>query len=971
MNTLSIDIETYSSADLSKTGVYKYVEADDFEILIFAYSFNGSPVETVELANGEYLPPEVVEALLDKNVLKKAFNAQFERVCISEYLKRYYELEEMAYAFDDTGYLSPDQWRCTSVDAMKAGLPATLKKSAAALKLDEQKDAAGTALINFFSKPCKATKANGMRTRNLPHHDIEKWNAFVEYCRQDVVTEMAVSDACTKWLNIGSRSDRFEQMLYTLDQRVNDKGVLLDMELVNGALQLDELYKEKLTKEAQQLTGLENPNSPKQLLAWLADNGLTLPNLTKDTVKNALQGATGQVKRMLEIRQESSKTSTAKFVAMEKAVCKDGRVRGLLQFYGASRTGRWAGRLVQVQNLPQNKIPDLELARDLVKARDLEALEMFYDAVPDTLSQLIRTAFVAPNGKTFAVSDFSAIEARVIAWLAGEKWRLEVFSTHGKIYEASAAQMFNVPIETIGKKSPLRQKGKVAELALGYQGGTNALISMGALGMGIQEDELKPLVDAWRKANPQIKKLWFEIERAAFQAIERPGDVIPFNKGMAFYMQSGSLMMQLPSGRCLTYHKAHLRPHRTFEGKQEIAFWGVDGTTKAWCEQTTYGGKLTENCLSADTQVLTHNGWKLITDVKLTDKLWDGIKWVSHEGLAAKGEKPTIDVNGLRVTADHKLLTDKGWLRASSSEGHYWREVVLPYGYEVPRFGREKVDMGSAVRVWRNDSDASERIYEEETKVVWVHEGQTNCREKTNTWNVEASSLRSMALNGGSLQPTNTSSVGELWWSWYLRMRFVEEQFRAVLGRHGRILRKRFDTRTRGREQGLQQRKLCMGDTSRAKQQSQNIEVHRHTMGAHDDSASRRQSWHWTDNAALPRQKRMPTRPIVHKAGRTEQVYDLINVGDLHRFTVMSDVGPVIVHNCVQAIARDCLAVSLLRLEREGYDALVMHVHDEAVLEADENSIAHIEQIMGQEISWAKGLPLEADGFETVFYKKD
>lgn len=600
IKTLNIDIETYSSYDLKKVGVYKYVEAPDFDILIFAYSVDDGPTQTVELALGEKIPSRILEALLDGKVLKKAFNAQFERVALSEYLRnQYYEIASYHESFTSLGYLNPKQWRCTMVDAMKAGLPGSLEQAAKVLKLDEQKDTAGTALINYFSKPCKPTKANGQRTRNLPEHDMEKWRAFVEYCRQDVETEKAIGKAVVPYLNIGSKSDRLEQMLYALDQEINDRGILLDMKLVEGALAIDEAYKDKLMKLGQQITGLDNPNSPKQLLEWFQEQGLELPNLTKDTVKKALKKADGSIKTMLEIRQELSKTSTAKYVAMKNAVCRDGRVRGLLQFYGASRTGRWAGRLVQVQNLPRNKINDLELARDLVKDVNLEGLEMLYDKVPFVLSELIRTAFVASDGKTFAISDFSAIEARVIAWLADEVWRIKVFETHGKIYEASASQMFGVPIEQIHKGSPLRDKGKIAELALGYQGGVNAMISMGALEMGLNEEELPGIVEAWRESNQNIVRLWWDAERAAMNAINNPSDIIQFRKGILMRMWHGALIIQLPSGRWLIYQDAKIRDHQKFEGKKEIIFKGIDGTSKKFTTQATYGGKLVENMVQA------------------------------------------------------------------------------------------------------------------------------------------------------------------------------------------------------------------------------------------------------------------------------------------------------------------------------------------------------------------------------------
>lgn len=603
MKTLNIDIETYSSYDLSKVGVYKYVEAPDFEILLFAYSIDNGPTEVIELANGEQIPDEIIEALIDPSILKKAFNAQFERVALSKFLinGNFYWLDGYEMAFKN-GYLDPQQWRCTMVDALKAGLPGSLEQAAKALGLKEQKDTAGTALINYFSKPCKPTKANSFRTRNLPEHDMEKWKRFAEYNRQDVEVEKAIGKAVEPFLNLGSKSDKLEQMLYVLDQEINDRGILLDMEVVEGALAIDEAYHDQLMKRAMQITGLDNPNSQQQLLNWLHEQGLNIPNLTKKTVEKAVEKTEGTVREVLKIRQELSKTSTKKYVAMKNAVCKDGRVRGLLQYYGANRTGRWAGRLVQVQNLPQNKISDLEIAREIVAKQDLELLEMLYDKVPFVLSQLIRTAFIPKSDRVFAISDFSAIEARVIAWLANETWRLKVFETHGKIYEASASQMFGVPIEKITKNSPLRQKGKIAELALGYQGGVNAMISMGALDMGLKEEELPEIVEAWRAANPNIKRLWWDAENAAMRAINNPGDIIQFNKGIKMFMKNGALIIQLPSGRWLVYQEAALRDHQKFEGKKEIIFKGLgseNNSSKKWTTQSTYGGKLVENMVQA------------------------------------------------------------------------------------------------------------------------------------------------------------------------------------------------------------------------------------------------------------------------------------------------------------------------------------------------------------------------------------
>lgn len=582
MKQLSIDIETYSSNDLLKCGVYKYVEAEDFEILIFAYSVDNGPVRIVDMYDfDDEIPDEIIQALTEPSIIKTAFNAQFERVCLSRHLGK---------------RLDPRQWRCTMVDGTRLGLPSNLAGIGQALNLDIQKDTAGKALINYFSKPCKATKANGGRTRNLPHHDPEKWEAFKRYCGIDVEVEVQVKQKLETILNIGSKNDQFEQALYAHDQDINDRGVRLDMALVHAAIDGWNTYTGRLKEEAKQLTGLANPNSPAQLKNWLSEQGIEMDSLTKAVVAEKLkEGVPKDVERTLLIRQELGKTSVKKFNAMDVAVCDDDRVRGLLQFYGAGRTGRWAGRLVQVQNLPQNKIKDIELARSICRSGDIEWLEFMYDRVPFVLSQLIRTAFIPEEGNVFAVSDFSAIEARVIAWLAGEKWRLDVFNTHGKIYEASASQMFGIPLEKIDKE--LRQKGKVSELALGYGGGPNALVTMGALDMGVAEEELQGLVDSWRCANPHVTRLWKDLDNAAKRAIGR-GEVVTLQFGLTFFYLKGFLFIQLPSGRRLAYANARLEPHSTFNGKQ-IVYDGVDGTTKKWQKLHTYGGKLAENVVQA------------------------------------------------------------------------------------------------------------------------------------------------------------------------------------------------------------------------------------------------------------------------------------------------------------------------------------------------------------------------------------
>ena len=563
MRTLSIDIETYSSVDLMKAGVYTYTQSDDFTILLFGYAFDDEEVRVIDLTS-ETLPKEVESALISEAVIKTAFNANFERTCLSKYLN----LE-----------LPSNQWRCTSVHALMLGLPNSLAVVSQVLKLPEQKMSIGKTLIRYFSMPCAPTKTNGGRTRNLPHHDLEKWELFKEYCKRDVEVEIIVK----KKIEFYKITD-FEQKLWELDQRINDEGVAVDMELVENAIKIDENYTNKLVEEAKAITGLDNVNSVAQLKKFLQ-----VEDLSKAAVAEMIKTTDDETtKRVLELRQLMSKTSVKKYEAMSRCVCPDGRVRGLFQYYGANRTGRWAGRLVQVQNLPQNHLSDLDTARELVKDGDYESVEMLYDNVPKVLSELIRTAFVGSNGNRFIVADFSAIEARVIAWLANEKWRQEVFKTHGKIYEASASQMFKVPLESVTKGSALRQKGKVSELALGYQGGVGALKQMGALDMGLEEDELQGLVDAWRHANPNIVKLWYEVGNAAAKAIDEK-TTVNISHNIKFIYSKGCLFIQLPSGRRLSYLQASIE---TVGSRRKMTYQGMNQTSKKWEKIDTYGGKI-------------------------------------------------------------------------------------------------------------------------------------------------------------------------------------------------------------------------------------------------------------------------------------------------------------------------------------------------------------------------------------------
>ena len=588
MHHLSIDLETYSSVPLAKAGAQKYIQSPDFQILLFAYSVDGAPVEVIDLARGEYLPPWLVQAITSPDYIKHAYNAPFEWGCLSKFL----------------GALPPSQWRCTMFHGLYCGYTAGLEATGKALGLPEDKKKlnTGKALIRYFCVPCKPSKANGQRTRNLPHHDPAKWELFREYCRQDVVTEMEIE----RRLSAFPVPD-FVQKQWETDLIINARGVAVDMELVDGALSLGATVRQNLMTEAMQLSGLNNPNSVAQLTEWLQEEtGEELADLRKDTVARLLKEDNNslKVRRMLEIRQELGKTSTKKYDAIEAAVCADGRVRGLLQFYGANRTGRWAGRLVQVQNLPRTYTEPLDLAREMVQRRNLDGLRAVYGSVPDTLSQLIRTAFIAPEGHVFIDADFSAIEARVISWLAGEQWRLEVFRTHGKIYEASASQMFGVPLEHIKKGRPeyaLRQKGKVAELALGYQGSTGALINMGALDMGIPETDLPDIVSRWREANKRIRDLWYSMDNAAIQVITQGGTVginsLILSREYDCNQGTDCMTITLPSGRKLYYVSPSIGQNQW--DKPSISYMGMDQKTKRWKRIETYGGKLVENCVQA------------------------------------------------------------------------------------------------------------------------------------------------------------------------------------------------------------------------------------------------------------------------------------------------------------------------------------------------------------------------------------
>lgn len=592
IHTLSIDVETFSNVDLKKCGVYKYAESPDFEILLFGVSVDGGEATVYDLASGDTVPEEIIQALADDSVIKWAYNASFERVCLSVWLRRNYPQYFSSYSIEEDtvrNYLDPSSWRCSLVWGAYMGLPLSLEGIGKVLKLENQKMTEGKALIRYFCVPCKPTKANGSRTRNLPKHDPVKWSTFIAYNKRDVETEMAIQQKLSKF-----PVPDFLWEEYHLDQEINDRGIQLDMVLVEQAIAIDERSREELSAKMRQLTALENPNSVQQMKEWLTKHGLEVDSLDKKAVKELLKTAPPELAEVLELRRQLAKSSVKKYQAMQNAVCADGRARGMFQFYGANRSGRWAGRLIQLQNLPQNHMAHLEDARSLVRSGDYALLSALYDSVPEVLSELIRTAFVPRDGYKFIVSDFSAIEARVLSFLAGESWRLKVFAENGDIYCASASAMFHVPVEKHGQNAHLRQKGKIAELALGYGGSVGALKSMGALEMGLAEEELQPLVDAWRTSNPNIVQLWWDVDNAVKTTVRQRLDTE--THGIRFRYRSGMLFIVLPSGRQLCYVKPKMGTNKF--GGESVTYEGI-GSTKKWERIESYGPKFTENVVQA------------------------------------------------------------------------------------------------------------------------------------------------------------------------------------------------------------------------------------------------------------------------------------------------------------------------------------------------------------------------------------
>ena len=1090
---ISIDLETFSDVDISKGGVYRYAESDNFEILLFAYAVDGGEVVVVDMAQGEKIPENIINAITDRNITKWAFNSQFERICLSMYFKKH--RPELMQG----NYLEPEGWKCSMTWCAYMGLPMSLAGAGAVLGLEQQKLTEGKELIRYFCIPCKPTKVNGGRIRNLPEHDTAKWENFVRYNKRDVEVEMAIQ---AKLSHFPVPENIWEE--FWVDQRINDRGIEVDMEFARNAIELDKNSRESLMEEVRNLTGLENPNSVIQLKEWLHGQGLEFDSLDKKAVAAILPTAPPVVQRVLRIRQKLAKSSVKKYQAMENTVCNDSRARGMFRFYGASRTGRWcltgdhevltdngwvrldewtggriacwnaasegvsfqiaeavcfdydgpmynymdirisqcstpdhkmrvqrkygsewvdmtvkemsvimpiiplpgrkkhkikvkpeivpykgkvycavtstgyflvrregrvwitgnSGKSIQLQNLPQNHISDLAEARALVKAGSFEVVSMLYDDVPDTLSQLIRTAFVPRTGYKFVVADFSAIEARVLAYLAKEQWVLDTFAAGKDIYCATASKMFHCNVEKNGENGELRQKGKQATLSCGYGGSVGALIAMGALESGMEEGELQPLVDAWRKANPHIVNFWWSVDGAAKEAVI--GRTTTSTHGIRFICKSGMLFIELPSGRRLAYVKPKMGENRF--GGESITYEGTNGTTKKWERLETFGGKLVENCLAEGTLVLTDRGYIPIQMIKQSDLIWDGIEWVTHDGIAYQGIKTTVAVGSLHMTNNHKILTEKGWIECGKAEGFNWAEVRLPDRF---RTGGEQQKWENTlemqVRMWKRGCLCGERS-KERNSLLWLQEKAIYRREEENSWNVKAPSLGCMAFNEAALHRFESSCLQKLWRAWHNCLSKMAGKFREFLGGYGTYLDQRIGFGQNRQRERIFTRELSMDNKENKLQQQKNFKDFENKVLGDSPFCSCGNDGTEANYFAVPAKPRVADRITVSETGLSESVYDIRNCGPRHRFTVLDNDKLRIVSNCTQAMARDILMFAIRNMKDY---RIVAHVHDEVIVECPEDvSVDSICQLMSKTPDWAEGLTLKAEGYEGKFYQK-
>lgn len=961
--TLSVDLETYSEIDITKCGSFRYIDDESFEVLLLGYAFDDDPVTVVDLTADEEVPADFLSALYGPTVTKTAWNCAFERYGLWKLFGR---------------YCPPEQWSDTMILSAVCGLPLGLGEAGKALCLgqDEAKDKSGKALIRYFCSPCKPTKVNGGRTRNRPADAPEKWAQFIEYNRQDVVSERAIRSLLLRW-----KPDETEQRFWCLDARINENGMRVDRQLVRHAIEMDTRYKAELTEQAVAISGLENPNSVAQIKQWLLEQeGLEVPSLNKKVAAEVVsQLSSDKAKQFMALRARLAKSSTKKYEAMERSVCSDGHIKGCFQFYGANRTGRFAGRLVQLQNLPQNHMEDLAVARSLVRDNDYETVRLLYDSVSDTLSELIRTALVPEPGHRFIVADFSAIEARVIAWIAGEDWRLDVFRSGGDIYCASASQMFHVPVVKHGENGHLRQKGKIAELALGYGGGTNALKAFGADKMGMTEEEMVNTVDLWRGASPRICALWRALERAAIRCVVHRTPQVSAIGAIRFEMECGTLWMTLPSGRRIAYHGAEYGKSRFKPSQRTLSYMGVDQKTKRWARVETWGGKLVENCWSAGTPVLTTRGWAPIETITNQDKIWDGVEWVSTDGCKCRrSEERLFELDGLLVTGNHKILTTKGWRHAKECDGLDRASVQLPdrdwakRGQGLPRAH----EMDRSLRLWANTRDGHSRPAPPRARgkrnILRLHETGANFKSEHNPWYDIARGLRCLALDGSALHRALASGMEKLRRPGDCGLRKMGAQLRELLVGYGADVPAGSGFGQKGEQQGLLAGELPLGNACRKlpKYTPGKTRPHVGPDGSGERALGEIRSR--LRNPAVSAGSRLSAQPTARRAGYDQPVYDVMNCGPRHRYIVLGKNGPIVAHNCVQATARDCLRDTMLALDEAGYD-IRAHVHDEVIISEpiDGRTVEDVADIMGRELPWAPGLPLRGDGYACDFYMKD
>ena len=1085
------DTETFSEVDIGKCGSYRYIEDNSTEVLLLTYAFGDEPVKCADLASGDPWPEEFLAAYDDPDTLLIAHNCSgFEWPLFNRFLHP----------------LPPERYFDTMHLAAQCGLPQSLGGAGEAIGLTEEqaKIKDGRALIRYFCTPCKPTKSNGQRERNLPEHDPEKWTRFKEYAVRDVEAMRTIYHHLEQWM-----PDAAERRFWALDARINAHGVRIDRKLATNAVLMDAKNKEELTAEAIALTGMENPKSVSQIKSWLYDQeGKEFPSLNKKVLADVLPALKSEdAKQFMALRTELSKSSTAKYNAMLRSMSpKDDHVRGCFRFYGANRTGRFAGALVQFQNLSKNYDANLDGMRELVKGGHYTALKVLYDGVADPLSQLVRTAIIPEEGHKILVADFSAIEARVTAWFAGEEWKLQAFRDGQDIYCATASQMFHVPVVKHGINGELRQKGKVAELACiaedelvltdrglvpiqnvtlshrvwdgrewvahdgvvcrgekevvtyggltatpdhmvfiegsdrpvqfgdaaargarllqsgaggadvlgvkspddltrrasrvydiinagarhrftvsgvlvhncGYGGGVNALKAFGADKMGMTDEEMQDVVDKWRGSNANVAAWWKTMENAAVRAVARQVETVDKIGGITFSYENGVLFMKLPSGRRLAYWGAAYGESRFQPGRKTLSYMGVNQQTKKWSRVETWGGKLVENCWAAGTLVCTNHGWIPIEKVARDDLIWDGFDWVKHDGAVCRGSQRTMSVDGERCTPDHKIRTTRGWQYAKDCDGLDRLPVQLPADYRAvgsKRLSRKK-EVACAVPELRDCAlgrhpGHSEAAAAEPSGFLRLQEKRTHRRGKHNTRDVGASGVGSVAQHEAEMHRPEPQGLGKLWWPWYHRVRALAKELRGILVRHGSNVQTGAGAGAGSprKQRGLLPGKLPMGNTP-----GEHAEPALHAATGEGKCA--RTGGKKRDRTIYPvlsHLTRRAGRLTVDPSGREEPVYDLLNCGERHQFVILTRMGPLIVHNCVQATARDVLREAMFALDEQGYQ-VIAHVHDECIVTEPITSGRTYEDMaktMCPDIPWAKGLPLEAAGYDGDYYFKD